>query len=161
VNYPNFYQKVWTIQSKFKLNSFPDFVIQNPLGIWTSSQKDSCSFWFSLAPCDIWWILEFRKDGFGNFHVPSRIEKFKFTDQRAARSLKPTPGLHVSHWATALTLGRTPLAGEMLVPHSGGRRRFHTTPPTSPPIKGGCCQRRSPFCHPPRRQLGASYMTLM
>jgi hypothetical protein len=32
------------IQAKLKLESLSDFVIKIPFGIWTSCQKESCSF---------------------------------------------------------------------------------------------------------------------
>jgi hypothetical protein len=38
------------IQAKLKHESLSDFVIQIPFGIWTSCQKESCSFLFNLLP---------------------------------------------------------------------------------------------------------------
>ncbi len=55
------------IQTKFKLDFLPEFLIQRLLGIWTSSQKESCSFWIYLHRGKIWKYLGIRKFMFDTF----------------------------------------------------------------------------------------------
>jgi hypothetical protein len=45
-------------ETKFESSLLPEFLIQIVLRIWTSSQKESCSFWICL------WL-----DKFGNFWI--------------------------------------------------------------------------------------------
>jgi hypothetical protein len=57
------------IQINFKLDLFSRFLFQNPFGIQTSFQKESCSFPFYLLACKVWKFLEFQKWPFHILHI--------------------------------------------------------------------------------------------
>jgi hypothetical protein len=69
------------IQTKFKCNLVPEFVIQILLGIWTSSQKESCSFWIYLSPFLVSKFLAYGKLLFYIFqclNVESLWKRFEY-----------------------------------------------------------------------------------
>jgi hypothetical protein len=66
---------------KFNFVWLPEFLIQIRLGIWTYSQKESCSIWIYLPRGKVWKFLNFRKLCFvifkvGTFELKRKIMEY-------------------------------------------------------------------------------------
>jgi hypothetical protein len=113
------------IQTKFKFDLLPGFLNPVSLGIWSSSNNESCSLWSYLPHCKVWkhlktlkyhfiflkseqvWILEnvlhnWKRVIKGPVHCYSRAPRVPYT-LRPCRAQAPPPPDRDHHRATTVT----------------------------------------------------------